>query len=318
MQSAAVAKPAWRPIVKRLVARGFTSWYDPLLAAVAFLIRLIPRRWAFAWARTFWRLERSTKKNLILRHRDAALGTQAGAAVGRSNFWENHLTHLARTIVEPFRLSRMPDAEVIRRVGIDGEQHLRAAVDTGRGAILFLSHLGNAAALIRGLAVRGYDLTVVGHRLRHDYAETLVSRLFRRGRAERVLLGPELPWRAANVLARNGCFAMFIDFPLVQKHNRHVPFGAASMKVNLGPALLALRHAAPVLCINCVRTGDNRHHIFVDAPLVRPVTENRSDAAALMIENALRSVLSRLRENPDQWWQWDSAEIAPRRRDCGS
>ena len=214
----------------------------------------------------------------------------------------------------------MSDAEIVARVGIEGEEHLRAALDRGNGAILFLNHLGSPGAIIGGLGLRGYDLTIAGNRLEATvlgvrvtlrYAEAEAQRLFRRGRVQRALLGENLPRRAAETLDRNGCFAMFIDFPVVQKHNRRVALGSATMNVNLGPALLALRHDAPVLCVDCVRTGENRHRLVIHPPLDRPAGD-RQEAAAGMIAAAVESLAKGLRVLPEQWWPWDWADIVPR------
>jgi lauroyl/myristoyl acyltransferase len=103
---------------------------------------------------------------------------------------------------------------------------------------------------------------------------------------------------------------MFIDYPVVRKHNRLLPFGGATLKVNLGPALLALRHEVPVLCVDCIRTGDNRHRVVVHPRLPRPEAEDREAAAAEMTRHALCLLARGVRAHPDQWWPWDWAEIS--------
>jgi len=299
--------------LRRTIARVVLAPIVPAMAALPVFVRVMPESWSVRLGRLFARLSRSGRRRDILARRRAVLG----CAGDEDAFWSAHLDHVGRTIIESFALDVMSDAEIVERIDITGEDHLRAVLDRGHGAILFLNHLGSPGAIVGGLGLRGYDLTIAGNRMEAmvlgervtlHYAEAEVQRLFRRGRVHRALLGDNLPRSAAEVLDRNGCFAMFIDFPVVRKHNQQVAFGSAYMNVNLGPALLALRHEASVLCVDCLRTGENRHRLVIHPPLGR-ASGDRRDAALQMMEASLQSLVRSLGAHPDQWWPWDWADI---------
>src|SRR5262249_53699429 len=106
--------------------------------------------------------------------------------------------------------------------------------------------------------------------------------------------------------------AMFIDFPVGRKHNEFLNFGKVLLNVSLGPAILALRHHAPVFTVTCVRTGaDNHHHLIIHPPLELP--PGPVDAAPRgLTQAALDQLLPEVLSHPDQWWVWDWAQISPR------
>lgn len=307
----------------RLTARRIIAW---CIAAVLqgacllnfHLLRFVPERLALAVARPLGALARSGMKLRILANLGRALGPAATAGERARAFWRAHILHLGLCVLEPVYFYWMSDDELRVRVEVDGEEHLRAVLRRGRGAVLFINHLGNPGAIVAGFGMRGYDLTIAGNRivatiageeLPLDRFESVVQRMFRRGHVERALLGERLPQRLAATLARNGVFAMFIDFPVVQKHCRPVDFGDATLNANLGPAILALRQRAEVLPVTCRRIGRNRHRLTIHPPLRPPEGAGLEEGATALIQQAVDVLLVELRAHPDQWWPWDWAPL---------
>jgi len=308
-----------------IFARSFACVVAVLLSlpvvAAFYALRLVPEKVALRFSGVIGRLIRAGMKTRILER----VGWVLGPAMHEERsgaFWREHVRHLGGCVLEPIYFFWMPDAELRQRVSVEGEEHLRAALAAGRGAVLFLNHLGNPGAIVAGLGLRGHDLTIAGNRIvatiageevALDSVEEIVQRMFRRGGVQRALLGERLPQRMAATLGRNGLFAMFVDFPVVQKHNHSVAFGNASMKLNLGPAILALRHRTPVLCVTCRRVGMNQHHLRIHPPLEAPAVDGVGRAAASLLQQATDLLSESVRECPEQWWPWDWAQISPGR-----
>jgi lauroyl/myristoyl acyltransferase len=292
----------------------------PAVAGLLLGCRLVPEKLALTLARTLGWLTRIGKKPEVLARVRAVLGAEVIAGERETKFWRAHLTHLGRTIIETVYLYQMSDAKQRARISVTGEEHLARVLARGRGAILFINHLGNPGAIVAGLGVRGYDITIAGNAMvatiageevSLDYVESVVQRMFARCRVKRALLGDRLPRRVAETLARNGLFAMFIDFSVGRKHNQLIDFGDAHMNTNLGPALLALRHRAAVLGVTTLRVGDNRHRLTI-CPLMEPAEETGKAEARDLLREALGQLLPDLRAHPEQWWPWDWAEISAR------
>ncbi len=293
----------------------------PLVELGLRLFHFIPERAAYAVAPLLGRAIRLGRKQEVLRRYLLFMGDSAETRQQLKPFWRAHVAHLGRSCFEPQFLTLSTDERLLEIVALEGAGHLQEALQQKRGAVLFINHLGSPGAIVAGFGMRGYDITMAGNRLvagiggevvRLDHLEEIVQRMFRRGRVKRALLGEGLPQRIAEVLGRNGLFAMFIDFPVVKKHNQMSRFGAAQMKVNLGPAILALRYGAPVLSVSCLRVGANRHRLIIKPPLALPdhFADTGSRASDLM-QRALDEMAVDLRSHPDQWWPWDWAEMEP-------
>lgn len=256
-------------------------------------------------------------KRRILDRVEQVLGPFAGPD-DEDRFWNRHLDHLGRCIFEDFHLTWLDDEHLRGRVDLVGEEHIRQALSGGKGAVLFLNHLGNPGALVASFGLRGYLTAYAGNRIElgacgamHslDGVEALVQRMYRRCRIERVLLGDSLPKRMSEILKGNGLFGLFMDYPVVWKNLHPVPFGRCDLRLNLGPAILALRHRVPVLAVTAVRTGKNQHRVTV-VP-IEPPTDSRGGSAALeLITAATGELYSHLREHPEQWWPWDHAPLS--------
>jgi len=286
-----------------------------LAAALWNLGRIIPEKAALKLSRFAGFLTRGGRREAVLSRLNQVMGSADGA--GGAKFWRDHLNHVGRNVVEPIYFFHLSDSDLLGRVDIQGEEHLRGALEGGKGAILFLNHLGNPGAIVAGLGLRGYDVTIAGNAIDINfngrivplnYVEGLVQRMFARGHVRRALLGAGLPQQFSQALARNGLFAMFIDFPVVGKHNEWLPFGRSRMKVNLGPAVLALRHQVPVLNVTCIRTNGNSHLLTIHPPLTVPASGR--DAAQRLLADALGDFFPVLEKHPEQWWSWDWAQIA--------
>jgi lauroyl/myristoyl acyltransferase len=308
-----------RRFFARLIARLIAGVLQGFAVFLFYSLRLVPERLALRVARPLGALLRSGMKPRILAHLRLALGPERATGATAREFWRAHVRHLGLCVLEPVYFYWMSDEELLGRVAVEGEEHLRAVLDKGRGAILFINHLGNPGAIVAGLGMRRTDVTIAGNRLVATIAgeeivlsrfERVVQRMFRRGRVERALLGERLPQRLAATLASNGVFAMFIDFPVVQKHCRRVSFGEAMLTANLGPAILALRQRAEVLPVTCRRTGDNHHRLKIHPPLPAPSVAGLEEGAAQLIQQAVDTLLTELRAHPDQWWPWDWAPLS--------
>jgi len=256
------------------------------------------------------------RRERVERHVAAVLGEPLPAG-----FWEAHLGHLGATPLECFKLYAGGFEGLTGRLEVSGLEHLQAVRAQGRGAVLFLNHLGNPAGIVAALGQAGVPLTIAGNRIDITLGgrnlplvrvERLVQRMCERAGVGRALLGERLPARLAETLAANGVFGMFIDFPVGRKRLVAVPFGKARIELSPGPAVLALRQGAPVLTASCRRVGANRHRVRIDPPLEPPEGAAEGRARELLAR-AIGRLAVDLASAPEQWWPWDFAPLHPQR-----
>jgi lauroyl/myristoyl acyltransferase len=293
-----------------------------LVTGLFHLTRWLPERLTAAISVPLGGLIRKGMKRQIRGQAERALGPFAADA-DAARFWKRHLDHLGRCIFEGFHLTWLSDDTLRERIEVIGEEHLREALAGGKGAVLFLNHLGNPGALVASFGLSGYPTAFAGNRIElgadgrmHclDRVEALVQRMYRRGRVERVLLGEGLPRRMAEILKGNGLFGLFMDYPVVWKNLVQIPFGGCDIKLNLGPAILALRHRVPVLAVTVLRTGLNHHRVII-TPIKAAEGSRGTAAATSLMTAAIGQLLTQLRPFPEQWWPWDYAPFTPSKPD---
>ncbi|BCU76038.1 lysophospholipid acyltransferase family protein [Luteolibacter sp. LG18] len=291
--------------VRRLLIRVVTACLIQVarwvVAANFLLAKWLPDRWLARLGHPVAVFMRHSHKDKILSRMEKVLGPFQSPAE-RDRVWKGHVEHIGRCVFEPFQMYWSTDEQLVADIRITGEELIQEALATGKGAVLFLDHMGNPGSLVAAFGLRGYDVAIAGNPV--IAVEDMVARLFKRGRVERVLLGDRLPARMASVLKRNGLFGIFIDFPVVLKHNVVMPFGHTGVSVNLGPGLLALRQGAPIFGVTSTRVGSNRHHVVVTR-IPDPVSIQSREAAAEVVGAALDAMCTTLRRHPEQWWPWD-------------
>lgn len=293
---------------------------EPFVVALLVVLACVPRALVSTFAEAIGRFYHAGKRDAIIDRVRLVFGDRFLSPAGIRDFWRAHLRHVGLTVLDLVRVPSRSNSYLLERIHLDGEEHLHNALAKGRGAVLFINHVGSPIAIGAGLGMRGYDLTMVGNSLdivigdetiTLPLLERLLRRICRRGDVKRALLGDRLPQVMSAALARNGLFAMFVDFPVVQKHNVWLPFGAARMRVNVGPALLALRQRSPILFVSTYRDGPDRHVIRL-APLSAGSEQSDSvrEGATALTASALRALEAEIRQHPAQWWFWSGAHFA--------
>ena len=223
--------------------------------------------------------------------------------------WKEHVRHLGLSIIESLHLFWSSNAQLLAQTELNGEEHLRAALKAGHGAVLLINHCGTLIAAAAALGLRGYEVVFAGNGMPVEYVERLAQEFFRRVGTKRVLLGNQLPFKAGELLQRNGIFAGFSDFTVVKKHNVYVKMGSGEKLVNIGPELIAVRNHASVLYLSNKRLPNNHHHLTIHPALEFCSSGDPLQEAQELAQKATNLLMNDLRRNPEQWWQWYSNRI---------
>jgi phosphatidylinositol dimannoside acyltransferase len=188
----------------------------------------------------------------------------------------------ARYWYETFALRTMPPEEVNRRHRIRGIENIDRALDTGRGIIMVLPHMGNWDAAGHWLCLRGYRMTAVAEELK---PRSVFELFLRHRRALGMGIVPLSEGRRVgeilvNRLSQNEIITLVADRDLTGRGVEVEMFGAKRL-LPAGPARLALGTGAP-LCVCAVFTTDEGWHTHIDRPLeFEPSGEARRDATEL-------------------------------------
>jgi KDO2-lipid IV(A) lauroyltransferase len=181
-----------------------------------------------------------------------------------------------------------------------GEEHIRAAIDAGTGAVLALPHLGSWDFAGAWLAGRGYTVTVVAEVLEPpELFEWFVE--FRRSLGMNVVpLGPSAGADMLSALRHNEAICLLCDRDLTGD-GIEVEFFGERTTMPGGPAMLALRSGAPLIPTGCYFLPNGCGEARIGPPIPTERTGSiRADIARITQELAHRFE-DLIRAEPEHW-----------------
>jgi KDO2-lipid IV(A) lauroyltransferase len=208
--------------------------------------------------------------------------------------------NVAVTFVEIIQMASLSCEEIMDRIKIDGDGHIRRALELNRGLIIISAHLGNWEAGLQFMSCFCQTpITGVAKKIRFGPLHRWLNRL-------RIRFGVKIVDKKGSLsqmrqtLRRGEVIALLID-QSKRSESVDVNFWGKRATVPLGAALLALRCKSPVLPIFCVRKKNGQLNIQVAPPLnLRRSGDLRADLIA-NTQMMTDIVESAVRSHPDQW-----------------
>lgn len=215
--------------------------------------------------------------------------------IARRNF-RNH----SKAYADLMQLPRARVEDLRPLLVVQGEEHLRAALDLGRGVLVVSAHMGSweiAAAI--------WSATVAPVAL---FAETLdPPELYEWYRQTRQRLGISvLPLDLGGLkhvvegLDAGEMVVTAVDRDLTGT-GIEVEFFGRPARIPTGPAALALRRGTPILPVSVTRMADDRMLAQGFAPILGENTGDREADLRRITEQLVRHLETIITANPDQW-----------------
>ncbi|MDB6123050.1 MAG: Lipid biosynthesis acyltransferase [Pedosphaera sp.] len=303
-----------RPLPVRILQSVLDAVATAMEAAFFHGLRCLPKQQAFILSNFVGAAQRVGARKRSITNLQMVLGKETRTQKQWNALWREHLSHVGTTAIESIHFGTMTHEYLLKHVTLEGEEHLRSALKLGKGVMLFINHLGNVGCIPAALGPRSYDISITGNVMPRPYLEKKVNELYQHGGVKRILVGEQLPLKAARAFHRNGIFASFIDYTVVEKLNHWLPFGEAELNTNIGPAILALRNSTSILYATCRRLPGRRHCLTIHPPSSFTPTGNQLSDALVVTQTAIDFLAQELRQRPEQWWPWDCAQIRPKQK----
>ncbi|GAA4918307.1 phosphatidylinositol mannoside acyltransferase [Streptomonospora salina] len=207
-----------------------------------------------------------------------------------------------RYFYEMFMLEAYSDADVRERVHCTGVDALQDILDSGRGVVAALPHMGNWDLAGAWITRYGIPLTTVAERLEPEA-------LFQRFVAFRESLGMEVlpltggPAHSAGVLARRlrqGGFVCLLADRDLTENGIDVEFFGESARLPAGPAALAERTGAALLPVAMWHDG-GRLRIDIRAEIPVPAATGRTERVRAMTAQLAGVFEGAIAEHPQDW-----------------
>ncbi len=231
-------------------------------------------------------------RRLVARHQSRARGVALDGRARRQAVREAFASY-GRYWMESLRLPHMAAADVDAGFSIEGLEHIRAALDAGRGAILALPHVGGWEVGGSWFVRQGFPLTVVVEALRPPELFAWFTALRRSQGFTVIPLTRSAGLSVVRALRANQIVALVSDRDLAGG-GVEVDFFGERTTLPAGPATLAKRFGAPLLPTAVYFRGRG-HHAVVRPPVpldgdVPGVTQTLADE----LEDLIRAA-------PAQW-----------------
>ncbi len=241
----------------------------------------------------------ATDRRRALDHLAAAFPEMDGPA--RHDLLRRTARHLGLTLAEVVWLWRAGPGRVGSLCSLSGGEHLEAARESGRGAVLITAHCGNWELLNARLGVGGIPMSIAVREVYDPRLNQIATRLRARFGAEVVMRGAGAGRRLAGALARNRVVGLLIDQDIRDVPGVFVPFFGRPTWTPSGAAQLALRAGVPVVPAFIHRKLDGTHHVEVYPPLPVEGAAGDPEAVRALTAAATAAIEGQIRAHRDQW-----------------
>ncbi len=209
--------------------------------------------------------------------------------------------HLGLLLAEVSWLWRASPYQVMKLCSIEGLEHLRGALDEGRGAVLVTGHCGNWELLNARLCVAGIPMTIAVRGLKDPRVDRVASTLRSRFGAEVVARGAEAGRALVAALNRNRVNGLLIDQDIRDVPSIFVPFFGRPAWTPSGAATLAIRKRCAAVPAFIFRRADHTHHVVVHPPLPPPERGPLSDMVTELTARSTAAIEEQIVAHPEQW-----------------
>jgi KDO2-lipid IV(A) lauroyltransferase len=189
--------------------------------------------------------------------------------------------------------------ELTRRTRIEGRDLLDRLRARGRGIILVLGHQMNWEWAGVASTRAGIPLNSVYRPIENPWIDRALNG-FRRLAGQKVITKYESASSYVDVLRRNEFLSLLADQD-AHADGVFVPFFGRPASTVKGPALFALRHRAPIVCVEIWRDPDGTHHVRYGDPLEPDDFGGGREAVARMTAAYVARIETYVRRHPEQW-----------------
>ena len=245
---------------------------------------------------------------LLRKHRkrmEETLLTVTGAEIGDANnrnrllrrAWRN----FGRSGYETARALFSSREQIRSMVQLEGEEHLRQALEKGKGVIALSAHLGNFTMIGPRLAAEGHSFNALvkqprdrrfaqmNDEYRMKVGVKTISAKPRRRSVQQML----------RALRRNEIVLVVSDE--FKGGGVEVEFLGRTAPAPRGPITLALRTGAPILPMFVTRDDQDRLTLSISPEVELIKTRDRKTAIAVNVATISRVLDAMVRRYPDQW-----------------
>ena len=222
--------------------------------------------------------------------------------------------NISKTMIELLKMRHLTPQQVGELVSVRGAEHLRAALDRGKGVILLTAHFGNWEIGGARLVADGFPLVAIARDANEELAARLINQA--RERHGELVLSREDLRETLRALRNNQCLAILPD-QHAARGGIVVEFLGRPAATATGVATLAVRTGCAVVPLFGPRRPDDTIDGYVLPPVELIETGDRDKDIRANTQLFNDIIGEQISKRPEQWlWlhdRWKVAENSPGR-----
>ncbi|MGH7793666.1 MAG: lysophospholipid acyltransferase family protein [Candidatus Binatia bacterium] len=273
--------------------RGFVKVLPRIPDWLALAVMRFMARVSFA---LLWRFRRRMEENVT-----SVLGQEIPGAAERKNLVWRAWRNFARVALDTAEVMHFSRARILSTVALEGEEHIKRALDKGQGVIALSAHLGSFTMIGPRLAADGFPFSVVVKQPGDERFARLLDGCRARAGVHTISAKPrrEAVRGILKALRENRIVLVIADE--FKSGDVVVDFLGLKVPAPRGPATLALRTGAVTLPMFAVRQPDGSLKLSVGAPIAPVERADLEESVVATTALYTRHLETAIRKYPDQW-----------------
>ncbi len=209
--------------------------------------------------------------------------------------------HFGITLVETTQMDCLAPTELLRRIQVEGAEHVTEALEQGRGLIVISAHIGNWESALQ-LFPLYFKQPVLGvaKSFRFGFGHRWVEKL-RTRTGNQVVPKKNAFVRLMQTLRQGGAIGLMMDTTRM-KQGVSVRFMGHPVNANPAAALLAMRSKSAVLPMICTREPDGRLVLRISPAVTMRRTANLRADVQYNTQRMTDIIEAAVRSKPEQWY----------------
>ena len=215
-----------------------------------------------------------------------------------------------KNIAEFLRFPLLNEQNLWDLVTVEGMKNVEHALKLGRGAIIFIAHLGNWELLAPVYSALFPKTAVIAFPLKNQYLNEMVNKY--RCWFGLEIIQKRLATKYVLKALKNNYIVGFIADQNSGREGVFVEFFGKLASTSRGPVAIALKTGAPLILSLDIRLPNNQHRLIITEPMKLTATSDLDEDVACNTAKLMVELEKQIRRYPCQWmWQHDRWKTRP-------
>lgn len=245
-----------------------------------------------------------SKRRLVMENLHTAFG-QSMSEKELRQIATKCFVNMGHGMIELMYMLDRPD-EIVRRVTIEGKEHLEKALSQGNGAVIFSAHYGVFILMYLRVVLEGYKVNVIMRRMRDSYFEEYIESYRNEKGIHTIYTLPERQCvqKSLKALRKGELLFILMDQAFGQNGGIFIDFLGKKASTAPGAVIFAKRAEAPLVPMFIMGNGPDQYKIVIEPPIEQTRVSDPMEEIGANVKRASQVIEKYIIERPYEWGGW--------------